>query len=475
MASRISPAVYALTLYLVSVGLAAMAGYRMTIPFAAFQLLDVDWLRDGLAESLLNLHAQPPLLNFALGVALKLAATLGCRVETLLLLGHVVFGAGAVLALAGLAHELLGRGPRTYVVLTIILVNPFFYASLFQYFYTIHEWCLLVGIGFFSVRFLKTGRTRAFAGALLLVVVLVNLHSLFHVAWALTLVIALLLLAPRPVSADRADSRLVRRRALCASAALLASLAWPVKNLVKFGFFGSSSWVGINFARDLVNAYPRVMAPFLGYPSTPEVERELAAFVPAGCRTVPALATLRKSDSSMNWNHFAILSLSREMGMRAVQRVGAQPSSLLVKAARNYIRGYAVYEGRHPYTGVLEPVAVGPFSHVWLRAYELLFFQYLGENTVREPFSGFAFVFPILFMISVAQVVRRGRERREEAKAVASLLFTIAWVLAMVLFVDGREGNRMRFSTEPFLVIAVFWACGGAIAPGHALDREHSA
>jgi hypothetical protein len=84
----------------------------------------------------------------------------------------------------------------------------------------------------------------------------------------------------------------------------------------------------------------------------------------------------------------------------------------------------------------------------------------LGENTAAEPFSGFAFVFPILLAVSVAQIAWRRRERREEAIAVATLLFTVAWVLAMVLFVDGHEGNRMRFSTEPFLVIAVVWAYG---------------
>jgi uncharacterized membrane protein AbrB (regulator of aidB expression) len=33
------------------------------------------------------------------------------------------------------------------------------------------------------------------------------------------------------------------------------------------------------------------------------------------------------------------------------------------------------------------------------------------------------------------------------------MLFTILWVLALVLFIDGPEGNRVRFPTESFLFL----------------------
>ena len=46
---------------------------------------------------------------------------------------------------------------------------------------------------------------------------------------------------------------------------------------------------------------------------------------------------------------------------------------------------------------------------------------------------------------------------------------TLVWVLTMVLLVDGVEGNRMRFSTEPYLYLLTLWIAGNAIQ--RAMER----
>jgi hypothetical protein len=45
-------------------------------------------------------------------------------------------------------------------------------------------------------------------------------------------------------------------------------------------------------------------------------------------------------------------------------------------------------------------------------------------------------------------------------RTVALMLLSVGWILAMVLLVDGSEGNRIRFSTEPFFFAGGAWALG---------------
>ena len=49
-----------------------------------------------------------------------------------------------------------------------------------------------------------------------------------------------------------------------------------------------------------------------------------------------------------------------------------------------------------------------------------------------------------------------GRDR----VVVTYLLLSVVWVLAMILLVDGLEGNRIRFSSDPLLWLLIAWALG---------------
>ena len=63
--------------YGLAIVICVLSGYRLAIPYHYYQLLSADHLSERLLESLLYLHAQPPLLNLALGVALKTSRWLG--------------------------------------------------------------------------------------------------------------------------------------------------------------------------------------------------------------------------------------------------------------------------------------------------------------------------------------------------------------------------------------------------------------
>src|SRR4051794_628475 len=121
-------AAFWLAVYACGAGLAFLAGWRMQVSYEYFQLLAREPLTTRLAESLFNLHAQPPLLNLLLGLALKLERATGLAPERSLLALHLALGAAATVGL----HLLLVRLGVTpwlrRMVLAVILLDPAFYS-----------------------------------------------------------------------------------------------------------------------------------------------------------------------------------------------------------------------------------------------------------------------------------------------------------------------------------------------------------
>lgn len=458
-AAKAAPGPIHVGVYLILYGaiflLAILAGYRMEIPWSFHQLLDEPLLRDRLAESILYLHSQPPFLNLFLGLTLKLARATSVAPETWLTIGHFLVGAGLVAALSAVLGEILGPGLLAPFGMALFLLNPILYVSLFEYFYTAHELLLLALFALLTHRFLRTGRVGAFAGAAGCLVALAGLHSLYHFAAMLALVTGLAFLAP----ATKSGRHLDKSRVLVLTASTLALLAWPAKNLVVFGFFGSSSWAGLNLANGLGVSYPRLALFILPGPSPPSeaLRAEASRLVPRRFERIGALAELTKQDGSPNWNHFSVIELSREMQARVLRRLRDEPALLFRRAWRNYRSSYTLFSGRHPLEGSLDWMVKGPASRLWLESYERLAFQYFGRNTREEPFTGFFTLFPVTMTLAVIKTLRCFGSRPVQARTALMLLLVVFWVLAMVLFVDGREGNRLRFPTDPFIILLALW------------------
>jgi hypothetical protein len=263
----------------------------------------------------------------------------------------------------------------------------------------------------------------------------------------------------------------VSRAALVGGAALAIACAWPLKNLVRFGFFGFSSWSGMSIARGLPTGEPLLPSGYqarLGAfartsnePPVPGSVERAARLVPPGFRDRPALSAVAKPDGSPNWNHYALIPLSRELGAAALVTLRDEPSLIFMKAADFYANGYAIYEARWPYRDGYSPEMTT--GQGWARIYEAVVFQ---PFRAYDPSStgittGFAVVFPLVLIAAIVLLWRRQRRWDPADRTVVVLLFSIGWVLAMVLFVDGPEGNRVRFSTEPLLFLVAGWLVGG--------------
>jgi hypothetical protein len=433
-----------------------------------WQLLPWPALLNDLWGSLLDLHAQPPILNLLFGLALKAAVGLGTKVETLVQPLYFAVGAVTIITIAQLSKKIVSRPCVRCVVLLLVLFNPYFYAVHHYLFYTAWELLFLSLTAFFSLRWFDRPTVSRFVMVLTPAVLLVNTRSLFHPIWFAHVLFILL------VSCQSAVRRGWRSLATVGVIGLLLVSAWPLKNLVRFGFFGLSSWSGLSLARGLPtgesllpSGYPSRLAAFARSSSEPvdvTLADRMQRLVPPTFRDSPVLSELTKPDGSPNWNHYALIPLSRDLGIAAREQLLRDPSLLLLKALDFYLNGYAIYEARWPYQhGFAPEMTTGA---LWATAFEFIVFQrFRSYDPGRTMVStGFAVLFPIILLGTVV-ALRRRRPWRNEERAVALMLFTILWVLALVLFVDGPEGNRVRFCTEPYLFLVVGWLAGGRI-PG---------
>jgi hypothetical protein len=440
------------------------AGGSFRVYTDLWQLLPWPPLLHDLGGSLLDLHAQPPLLNLLLGLALKASVGLGASVESLLQPLYFAIGAAALLATRAVAERLVPRAVVRWAVLALLVANPYLYAALHYLFYTAWELLFLSLGAWLSLRWLDRPSPARLAAALAPAALLVYTRSLFHPAW-FALHLALLLALGRKGAAGR-----WRALAAVSAASLALVAAWPLKNLVRFGFFGLSSWSGISIARGLptgeplVLGYPARLAAFARLASDPLDPAAAAAaqrLVPARFLGHPTLAALAKPDGAPNWNHYALIPLSREIGAAAMEQLRREPRLLALKAVDFYLNGYAVYEARWPYERGFSPeMTVG---YAWASAYEAVVFQRFRayDPATTQVTTGFAVLFPLVLGAAAVALWRRRRARGTQERAVVAMLFTILWVLALVVLVDGPEGNRVRFSTEPYVFLVVGWLLGG--------------
>ncbi len=440
-----------------------LGGFRMVVPEWYFQLLPAELLRDRLFESLYNLHAQPPLLDLLFGLALKVEREVGVPASASLLAVQTLVGGLAVLALTGLSSSLGMRGWRRATVVGLLVANPAFYHFVFLFFQPVHELCFLSLAALGLRRFLESATAARAAGFCAPLLALGYARSLFHFSWILGVVLVAMIFAER-ASPPTANDR--RGRWLVAAATALLLLAWPAKNALRFGVFSFSSWQGYNLSRDLGLPDPAALAAFSDRAGAPGVaaESQAQALVPQRFVEIPALARLYKANGSPNWNHYAIIPLARDLGTDALRFLRRHPRALFERAWQNYARRFTLYPGRQPYSRTLVGEARSPFAARWMTAYEALVLE-----RPDLPLNGFALLFPPALAYSGWRSWRRWHDGPAASAVVVFVVSAALWVVAMALCVDGRESNRMRFSTEPLVWLSLAWAAGSAKP-----QRDHS-
>lgn len=420
-----------------------------------WQVLDPRLLADRLLESVYFLHAQPPLFNLVLGIGLKLAPE---HAALLFQLGFLALG----LAMAGVLHVLLTRfGVPPLVAAVLVLLyatspNWLMYES--WLFYDFPNAVALVVAGGALVAAGRQGSSRWLAVFFVVLAVVVFTRSLFHLAWFLACLALVAVAWPR------------RWRAVAAAAAipLMMILMLYAKNQAVFGFFGSSSWLGMSLTKLTTGALEPAergrwaREGWLSPVATVPPFSPLAAYEAAGVAVtdcgIPALGWRTRSTGAPNFNHLAYLEISRVSLRDALVVLRARPGL--------YLRSVARACGRFFWS----PVNYPPFESNLL-ATASTYRMY--ESTVNRPPAVAS-----LGLLAIAYGAVRGwrwlRGRGSDDGAFfAWAALTMAWVFCVGSLLELGENFRFRFVLEP-LAFVLLGALLGDLLSGRSRRRPDS-
>jgi hypothetical protein len=205
-----------------------------------WQYLDVETLRHHLLTGLWYDHAQPPLFNLFLGIVLKTAG--GKTMILFAIIMKLISLANALLIFA-ITRKLTTVGFLPLLVAVIYIISPATLAFECELFYTTFVSLFLLLSVFYLIRLTENGTVGNAIALVLPMVILCLTRSSYHIAW-LFIVSAMLIYYFR-------RKKIFNRLLIICIAGLLIVGSWYVKNKILFGKLTTSTWIGMNMARNV--------------------------------------------------------------------------------------------------------------------------------------------------------------------------------------------------------------------------------
>ncbi|MBM4309932.1 MAG: hypothetical protein FJ119_03155 [Deltaproteobacteria bacterium] len=437
-------------------------GAYVASPLAsAKQFLDVNLLQHDLLRSLWFLHAQPPLFNLFLGLVLKIASS----PELIFELCFRLSGALVPLFMYGTLSLLGVNRVAAFVSTVCFMLNPslFLYESLL--YYTHVEGVLIMAAAFFLARWGLRTRAADLAVFWFVLACLGLTRSLFHPIFFVVLALLMGLFV-------WCQNRPVRPFAVAAGLVLLVLGAWCLKNLIIFGFFGTSSWGGMSLWTKANGYAPDQLEKFhvRGLVSAVALRAELLPFQPIGNFTSDNLLTIDachhpadccelRPEGYPNFNHIGYVALSRQLGHDALQLIRHDPETFWLNTAGAFsLTLWYASDSVHALfadnLAVLKPLE---------QLYRYLFFGFLGvQNRHSDPRLWVRTVcvsalFGVLYILTIVQVLRRQKSRERYATVLVCLFCMLAHVFVLLVssFIEFGENPRFRFPVDgAFFMIA---------------------
>jgi hypothetical protein len=401
-------------------------------------------------RSLFYLHSQPPGFNLLLGLVFRL---LPGHEATAFQVLYLALGLTTYLTLDWLLRRLAVPPVVAAVVATAFMASPPFILYENYLFYTFPVLALVVGSTALLDVFLRGGRAWAAWLFFAAVAVLALLRTPYHLVW-------ILLVAAGLYAATRRRVVLV--------AALLPVLtvgSWYLKNQVVFGFFGPSSWMGLNFAHALRAPAPAalrrlvdagVLSPLvLADRFTPPRDYPPELRDAPGFEDIPAVRALDKSDGQPNMNHLSVIAMSRRYLHETLRLLTVRPRTFLGAELRSW---YFYFLPASDYSFLDENrAAMGPV--VWL--YERVLCGTVNVGTADDargnPYlARVALVLvvglPLLVAFGLRRLRRPGLDRAQRV-LLGYVVGNIVVLSVIVNLFEAHENHRFRFELDGLYAI----------------------
>ena len=447
-----------LFVFLLSRSLIQLTGVRLDYEALCrnWQYLDVRTLKTSLLTGLWYDHTQPPFFNLLLGIVLK---TFGDHARFVFVLLLKMISLANTFLLLNILKRLLppqsvGRPPwinqipllvsLLYLLspATILFENELFYTSLISLLFLISAHCLLSLARSPGISWAST------AGFLLPLLAICMTRSLYHLLWLLILITALTFCLRKKTG--------IYRLAAGSILILLLTFGWYIRNYMLFGSFSSSTWMGMNLARNVFHdATVRDSTDIAAIEPFSTISA-YTHFLSAADTTAYDHIDLRdlheekKNDSFINEKHVGYLAVSKLYMLSAKRRIRAHPVAFLQNIAQSSIIFFA------PATrySVTEPEARKIMYYDLPYSFNLSHLA-KGKQQRRVALTLSAIPKIIVWLLVVGWWCRRIIKTRSIDALTVFIFLVLGYVFCVSSVFEHYENMRFRYEVEPlFLILA---------------------
>jgi hypothetical protein len=432
------------------------------------QLLSLDILRDHLFRGLLHLHAQPPLFNLLIGVALK---TGGQHFGWVVLGVQMLFGLAAGIAVY---LTLITLGVRPWISLMVsllLLLNPSAILYEFDALYTSLVYALQCFIALAVARYAVTRASAALYWLMALAVLLTLLRSSYQWLELIAIFALLWLQLPR-------NRRQIMKVGL---AAVLLSLLWPAKNYILFRHFASSTWGPYSLSRmwrgsPAIKAHPEFVPTMLPSDSV-DIQPWLSSTWQTTPTGYPELDDIAKAtDGATNWNSLAMLRMRDAQSHDVAYLARHDPGTYLHKVSVDifyyfqpttdyltlndpngfpfWIPSWDLYRKMEPIDRPLRRICCNifgfrpPYSSA-LAGKATLWWR------IRGMAAGSVLLYAMVFACLLSFVFWRSlwAANPDRRTALSLMILTIAYAFVVYALLEFGENMRFRYETDALVAI----------------------
>lgn len=410
-----------------------------------WQYLNVDTLRHNLLRGVWYDHAQPPVFNLFLGLVLKVTGQAAPIVFSLIFKLITLFNAFLLFNILRrtVTHLSLPLYVSLFYLLSpaaLIFENELFYTTFISLFFLVSCYALL-GI----LKKIKWKNSSLFFFSLIIICLT---RSMYHLVFLLVIVFIILF----SLRKKKGFYRLVP----AALISLLVTGGWYLKNYLIFGVFSTSSWVGMNMARNVFHdseisdstriesivPFSRIdtYAPFLSQ----NLENKYQGL------NDKDLLSIMKRDSFLNEHHIAYIEVSKLYMQASKEYIRRHPRTYLKNAVQSAIIFFA------PATrySLMEAESRKIKYYDLVYSFNLSHFA-KGKQQRRIAMAVSAFPKILLYLLTFYIVTRDFIRKRKIPLLQLYIIIIIAYVFTLSSLLEHYENMRFRFEIEPlFLILA---------------------
>jgi Dolichyl-phosphate-mannose-protein mannosyltransferase len=410
-----------------------------------WQYLSVDTLHHDLLQGIWYDHTQPPLFNLLLGTVLKISGTSAPLVFSLLFKVITLLNTFVLLKLL---KENTNHKNIPLLFSLIYLLSPATMLFENELFYTSFITLLLLLSCNYLLQYQASGKPGKLLGFFIPLALICLTRSMYHLAW---LLIPWLFLF---VSSRKQKS--TRKVLLTGLFFIAVACGWYIKNYLIFGSFTSSTWGGMNIARNVfhdavitdseriasiepfskISAYKNFLPPDPG-----------AAFKGLNDRD---LLEEMKNDSFINEKHAGYIDISRQYLQASKQQVRDHPGAYLKNVVQSAIIFFAPAT-RYP---------VNEAQARKIKYYDLLYsfnLSQLAEGKQERRIALTVSAFPkfIIYFLVFFFILRNWIQKKQIALLHLFIIYVIGYIFCISSLFEHYENMRFRYEAEPlFLVLA---------------------